>query len=43
MSFLPHLIMASRGEMSSGIPQIDAQAGFISLKESIAFLKGLLQ
>jgi len=39
MSFLPYLITANRGGISGGNPQADAKAGFISWKETIAFLK----
>jgi dienelactone hydrolase len=43
MSFLPYLITANRGGISGGSPQIDAKAGFVSWKETIAFLKKHLQ
>lgn len=39
MSFLPFLITANRGGISGGSPQADAEAGFISWKETIAFLR----
>jgi hypothetical protein len=39
MSFLPFLITANRGGISGGSPQVDAKAGFVSWKETIAFLK----
>ena len=39
MSFLPFLITANRGGISGGSPQADAKAGFISWKETIAFLR----
>lgn len=39
MSFLPFLIPANRGGISGGSPQEDARAGFISWKETIAFLR----
>ena len=39
MSFLPYLITANRSGISGGSPRADAKAGFISWKETIAFLK----
>jgi dienelactone hydrolase len=39
MSFLPYLITANRGGISGGSPRVDAKAGFISWKETVAFLK----
>ena len=39
MSFLPYLITTNRGGISGGSPQADAKAGFVSWKETIAFLK----
>jgi dienelactone hydrolase len=43
MSFLPYLITANRGGISGGSPQVDAKAGFVSWKETIAFLRKHLQ
>ena len=43
MSFIPYLITANRGGISGGSPQADARAGFISWKETVAFLKKHLQ
>jgi dienelactone hydrolase len=43
MSFLPYLITANRGGISGGSPQVDAPAGFLSWKETIAFLKKHLE
>jgi dienelactone hydrolase len=43
MSFLPFLITANRGGISGGNPQSDAAAGFLSWKETIAFLKKHLE
>jgi dienelactone hydrolase len=43
MSFLPFLITANRGGISGGNPRSDGAAGFVSWKETIAFLKKHLE